>query len=498
MDQDNIDMQSTLPDTQPAETFTQSQHLDSQSQVNESWGQLIPSVKSSLAGRVVLSSIQMTKEIYTFGRDPNCDGIFTAQNILKQNLLMAISKIHFKIIRKVINNKNDKVVYLEDSSQNGTFVNKVKVGRGKRVVLDNNDVISLAEGDISFFKFITETYGFNSLPAQWKSKYVTLRTLGFGACGEVKMVYSKNNFQTYAMKIISKKGHTTSDRRIAIDNSDKILNEVKILQALKHPFIIRMEKVIDTPMNLYIMLEIMEGGELFDRIRMNSGLAERQTKFIFYQIVEAVNYLHNQGITHRDLKPENILLASDAKYPLVKVSDFGLSKLVDAQTMMKTFCGTPMYVAPEILKTGGRGAYTSQVDIWSLGVILYVTLSGCVPFITHNKKMELHDQIINGHYRFNSQFSTVSPEAINLIEGMMTVDPCRRKTIREVLVDQWLQDGDIKIEIRRLLNGYNNENNPPNVDSSEELEKRSGFSRDQEDSPQFGLRLPVAKKPRIN
>lgn len=118
------------------------------------------------------------------------------------------------------------------------------------------------------------------------------------------------------------------------------------------------------------------------------------------------------------MQPENILLASDQDYPLVKVSDFGLSKLVDAQSMMKTFCGTPMYVAPEILKTGGRGTYTSQVDVWSLGVILYVTLSGYVPFSAANKEVHLNDQIMKGLYNFpSSKFAKVSQQAIALVSN---------------------------------------------------------------------------------
>lgn len=153
-----------------------------------------------------------------------------------------------------------------------------------------------------------------------------------------------------------------------------------------------MEEILDTPSSVYIVLELMEGGELFDRIRQTPyGLSEKNAKLIFYQVVLAVHYLHERGIAHRDLKvfavkeqllnlkfhspslffyiprlffpqPENILLASDAEVTLVKVSDFGLSKLVDTQTLMRTFCGTPMYVAPEVLLTHGKGSYTNQVN----------------------------------------------------------------------------------------------------------------------------------------
>lgn len=158
--------------------------------------------------------------------------------------------------------------------------------------------------------------------------------------------------------------------------------------------------ILDTPKKMYIILELMEGGELFDRITKHGGLEEPVTKFIFWQLCFAVEYLHSNGITHRDLKPENILLASDRQYPLVKISDFGMSKFVTTESMMKTFCGTPLYVAPEILKTEGRGTYSSKVDIWSLGVILYVTFSGLCPFNQKNEQCSLRKQILLGKYKF--------------------------------------------------------------------------------------------------
>lgn len=219
---------------------------------------------------------------------------------------------------------------------------------------------------------------------------------------------------------------------------------------------------MDTPGAVYIVLELMEGGELFDRIKNRGKLPEKYAKLIFYQVVLAVHYLHSRGITHRDLKPENILLADKSDITIAKVSDFGLSKLVDAETMMKTFCGTPMYVAPEILSTVGRGSYTNQVDVWSLGVILYVCLSGSVPFNCHNKHMSLQDQIKRGHYSFpESRFSHVSERAIDLIKRMMTVNPKRRITITQIMLHPWLQDRDLHDVVDTLINKENNENLAP-------------------------------------
>ena len=447
----------TLPDTQNVDSvyLTQSQEL-SQERTMVVWGRLCPI-------KLPFKTMEMTNDVYTLGRSESCD-ICVTRNELKPKWLSVMSKTHFKITREYINgNTNDAVVYLEDLSQNGTFVNKEKVGKGKKVVLESNDVISLAQPVVTIYVFMS-TYAFesNDLPPELRSKYAVSRILGSGACGEVKMVFSKVGCKRFAMKTIVKMGGTTGGYKHPLNDPDKIMNEVKILKALKHPCIIRMEEIVDTPRAVYIVLELMEGGELFERIKSRGRLSEKSAKLIFYQVVLAVSYLHDSGITHRDLKPENILLASNAEVTLAKVSDFGLSKLVDAQTMMKTFCGTPMYVAPEILSSIGHGSYTNQVDVWSLGVILYACLSGSVPFNCQNKNISLQDQIKKGHYSFPaSKFGHVTDRAIDLIKRMMTVNPKRRITIKQVLLHSWLQDRELLEAVDTLLSKENNENEAP-------------------------------------
>ncbi|XP_031850392.1 ovarian-specific serine/threonine-protein kinase Lok isoform X2 [Nomia melanderi] len=374
-----------------------------------------------------------------------------------------MSKVHFKITREYIDgNCNDAVVYLEDLSQNGTFVNKIRVGRGNKIILESNDIISLAQPIVTVYVFMsTGAFESNDLPPELKSKYAVSRKLGSGACGEVKLVFSKVGCKKFAMKTIMKMGGT-NEQKNSLNDPEKIMNEVKILKALKHPCIIRMEEIVDNPRAVYIVLELMEGGELFERIKSKGRLSEKFAKIIFYQVVLAVSYLHDSGITHRDLKPENILLASNSDITLAKVSDFGLSKLVDAQTMMKTFCGTPMYVAPEILSSIGRGSYTNQVDVWSLGVILYACLSGSVPFNCADKRISLQEQIKRGYYTFpSSKFGHVSDKALDLIKRMMTVNPKKRITIKQVLLHQWLQDRELRDAVDILLSKENDENMAP-------------------------------------
>ncbi|KYM80283.1 Serine/threonine-protein kinase Chk2 [Atta colombica] len=448
----------SLPDTQNADVIlTQSQEVSSQ-QTMAVWGRLCPR-------RPYLRSLEMIKDtVYTLGRSPSCDICLTS-NELQSKQLSVISKTHFRIYKERVGNTNEIVVYLEDSSHNGTYVNQELVGHGRRVIIGNNSEIALAKSSFSFYIFVSANVHeiAYELPLGLKQKYVIGRRLGTGACGEVRLLFRKDGSETFAIKVIQKNYFSAGTGNI-LNNPANVRNEVEILRKLKHPCIIPLKDIFDTTEVMYIILELMEGGELFDRIKSKGKLSESCAKLIFYQVVHAVYYLHRQGITHRDLKPENILLKDNSENPLVKVSDFGMSKFVDAQTMMRTFCGTPMYVAPEILATNGRSSYTNQVDVWSLGVILYVSLSGRVPFSNNNAT--LADQIKGGMYEFGSYFTLVSQDAINLIKRMMTVNPKKRITVPQILLHPWLRDINMQREVNRLMSGVihnedNDENLPP-------------------------------------
>ncbi|KYN17642.1 Serine/threonine-protein kinase Chk2 [Trachymyrmex cornetzi] len=441
----------SLPDTQNADAIlTQSQETSSQQQTMTIWGRLCPR-------RPYLRSLEMRATGYTLGRSPSCDICLTS-NELQIRQLSVISKTHFRIYRERVGNTNEIVVYLEDLSHNGTYVNQELVGHGRRVIIGNNSEIALAKSSFSFYIFVSANAHETAyeLPLGLKQRYVIGRRLGTGACGEVRLLFKKDGSETFAIKIIQKNYFSAGTGNI-LNNPANVRNEVEILRKLKHD-------IFDTNEVMYIILELMEGGELFDRIRSKGKLSEPCAKLIFYQVVHAIYYLHRKGITHRDLKPENILLKDNSENPLVKVSDFGMSKFVDAQTMMRTFCGTPMYVAPEILATNGRSSYTSQVDVWSLGVILYVSLSGRVPFSNNNAT--LADQIKGGMYEFGSYFALVSQDAINLIKCMMTVNPKKRITVPQIFSHPWLRDINMQREANQLMFGVihtedNDENLPP-------------------------------------
>nr|CAX69704.1 serine/threonine-protein kinase Chk2 [Schistosoma japonicum] len=252
------------------------------------------------------------------------------------------------------------------------------------------------------------------------------------------------------MKIVQKK-HFPVVSKFGKTFTASVAAEVDILTRLNHPCIIQIYDVIHTTEAMYMVLELVEGGELFNRIVDLGQLSESDSKFFFLQMAMAVKYLHDHGITHRDLKPENILLTSKENRCLIKVTDFGVSKLVDEGTMLRTFCGTPDYLAPEVLKTAGCGTYTCVIDVWSLGVILYICLVGYPPFTKQRQDLDLETQIIKGLYDFPENFwHGISQEAISLIERMLVVNPIDRSSIYDIL-DPWLNDKELHKEVQQLI-----------------------------------------------
>ena len=170
---------------------------------------------------------------------------------------------------------------------------------------------------------------------------------------------------------------------MAQSQREPVKDEANILLNVHHPNIIGVKEIFETRRYFYIAMELVRGGELFDRIVEKQHFDEPTTRLVMKQLLEAVAYLHARGIAHRDIKPENILLAEPGTF-VVKLSDFGLSRVFDDSSFMKTMCGTPAYVAPEVLMSAGTGGYTDAVDMWSLGVIMYVMLSGFHPFNLEN------------------------------------------------------------------------------------------------------------------
>lgn len=289
------------------------------------------------------------------------------------------------------------------------------------------------------------------MPEEIRSSYYVGRKLGSGACGVVHLVYECRSCKQFAMKHVKKNRLAENTKRNRLRDPERVMNEARIMKSLEHPCVIKMYDIVDKPDSLIMILELMKGGDLLSRIISKRRLSERISKLFFYQMCHAVKYLHDRGITHRDLKPDNVLLETNDEETLIKVSDFGLSKFVQDDTVMKTICGTPLYVAPEVLLTGGKGSYTKKVDVWSLGVVLFTCLSGTLPF-SDDYGSPAAEQIKKGEFRFrHSSWEKVSKTAKSLIQEMLTVDAQERPSINYVLKHRWLKDPKVVEKAKTLM-----------------------------------------------
>ena len=218
----------------------------------------------------------------------------------------------------------------------------------------------------------------------------------------------------------------------------QIKKEIAIMKQLRHPHVVRLREVLASRTKIFIVLELVTGGELFDLIVKSGRLTEDEARPYFRQLVEGVSYCHSQGVAHRDLKPENLLLDENMK---LRISDFGLSALYDGENgssrseLLHTTCGTPNYVAPEVLQNEGYDG--AVADCWSVGVILYVLLAGFLPF-DENTMSALFAKIKDAEYAYPQWFSTL---VIDLIDGILVADPKDRKTLDQVQTHDWFTMG---------------------------------------------------------
>jgi len=259
--------------------------------------------------------------------------------------------------------------------------------------------------------------------------YELKETLGTGNFSKVVLAVCKKTGEKYAVKVIDKK---------EVDET-RLRMEVEILKKVKHPNIISLKEVYEEdPKKLYLVMELVTGGELFNKIVEIGSYSENTAKRLVKQMMSAVKHLHDQSIAHRDLKPNNLLLEAP-NVDVIKIADFGLSKILSPDSMMQTACGTPIYVAPEVLK--GEG-YDKEVDIWSIGVVMYILLCGYPPFFDDGENMAaLFEQIMAGEFEFADPYWTdISAEAKDLILHLLVVDPKERYTVDQALNHRWLKD----------------------------------------------------------
>uniref|UniRef100_A0A6A7GDE1 non-specific serine/threonine protein kinase n=1 Tax=Hirondellea gigas TaxID=1518452 RepID=A0A6A7GDE1_9CRUS len=252
--------------------------------------------------------------------------------------------------------------------------------------------------------------------------------LGTGSFAVVKKGIRKKDGAEFALKIVKKK-NLNAEELMTIND------EVEIMNQISHKNVVRLIEIYDTPKNLYMVLELLNGGELFERIVAKGQYSEKMASELIRDIAGAIQYLHEKGVVHRDLKPENLMYAS-VEDDQIKITDFGLAKCLesDGQTM-STACGTPGYVAPEILK---NEPYDKQVDLWSIGVILYILLCGFPPFYDENAA-GLYAQIKRGEFDFPDPYwADISDQAKDLVSKLLTVDPKKRCSSELLLAHPWI------------------------------------------------------------
>lgn len=264
--------------------------------------------------------------------------------------------------------------------------------------------------------------------------------LGDGNFADVLRVTDPASGAEYALKAIDKS-------KIAGEREQQLLrNEIAMMRQVVHPNCIELYDVFETPSHIYLLMELVRGGDLFDYIVKRGKLQEAEAAALIADLASAVAYMHRHRIVHRDLKPENILVAEglDAQ-PMLKLCDFGLSMVVDEPLF--TICGTPTYVAPEILGDSNQG-YGLEIDNWAIGVIMYILLCGFPPFASSNRNQkELFNRIRRGNFSFPPAYwEHVSKEAKDLIRQLLTVDAKQRATAEHVLHHAWVQRAQRKEE----------------------------------------------------
>jgi len=235
-----------------------------------------------------------------------------------------------------------------------------------------------------------------------------------------------------------------------------IEREIDIMGIIEHPNVINLYEIYDEPKKMNLVMELVTGGELFDRIVAKGSYCEKDAADVIFTLCDALEYLHEKKIVHRDLKPENILMSSSAETAKIKVADFGLARMVSGTDMMKTACGTPGYVAPEILKN--KGYDSGAVDLWSVGVILYILLCGFPPFY-EEELPALFDQILNARYDFPSPWwDNISRDAKDLVNKLLEIDPKKRLTATQVKAHTWCKGSAPETELdqaKKSLKKYN-------------------------------------------
>lgn len=399
----------------------------------------------------VLNHRDPIKKTWTFGRNSTCD--YHLGDITR------LSNKHFQILLG-----EDGNLLLKDTSTNGTWLNGQKVDKDRNQLLSQGDEITVGVGVpadvLTLVVFINERFkqGLdrakqersngkkssrsdasteNTLQGVFKDFSIKDEVVGQGAFAVVKKAVERSTGKTYAAKIISK--------RKLMGNLDGVSRELAVLRKLHHPRIVRLKGFYEDQECYYLLMEFVSGGDLMDFVAAHGSVGEDAGREITRQVLEAVAYIHSRGISHRDLKPDNILIEQDDPV-LIKITDFGLAKMQGNGTLMKTFCGTLAYVAPEVIAGKNdntqeeKNEYSSLVDMWSMGCLVYVILTGHLPF-SGSTQEQLYKQISRGSYHEGPlKDFRISDEARDFIDSLLQVNPNGRATAERALQHPWIRN----------------------------------------------------------
>ncbi|ABN64358.2 protein kinase [Scheffersomyces stipitis CBS 6054] len=386
------------------------------------------------------------------GRSSSCDIKIVGGDVSSKHCQLTIT-----------NNNQREYLYIVDISSNGLYVNDEKLGKGPPgVLLRSGDKISFAKTGGSYIvRYMADIVSSEQSKTYKKTffeDYIIGNQLGSGHYAVVKEARDRSTGDVVAVKIFHPNKQATSNWS---QEEAKLQQEMNLLLSIDHPNIVRFISHYIEPINqhsvaTYLVLEKMNSGELFQRIINKGKLRENETKAFFKQLLSGLSYLHENNIIHRDIKPENILLDitprtsknqkqtgpwDEKEYDVrVKIADFGLAKFIGELKFTNTLCGTPAYVAPEVLKNDRN--YSTKVDMWSTGVLLYVCLCGFPPFSDELGPPSMKEQILNGIFAFFSPYwDDIDDVVLDLISSLLAVDVGDRFDVKQTLAHEWFADG---------------------------------------------------------
>ncbi|KAG6331844.1 hypothetical protein ID866_7247 [Astraeus odoratus] len=434
---EEYDPEDSMEETQQATQSTQNASqqtsgLDSNSHL---WGFLQPC--GSQLRRIDFFKIVPTVSI---GRNPDMNEVVLPGP--------RVSNRHCRIIWDGKEDEKSAVV-VADYSSNGTWINGVRIGKDKTAILKEGNEIAFGTpqpqpGSLEDYRFIYRHTAAGPPKKGIHAYYDISHELGKGSFATVMKAISRSTGQWYAIKMIQESRIRRAGAQEHSRNTDKdqkdsaFIREISILETLDHVNICKLKEVFREGDNIDLVLEYVDGGDLLEFILKHNGLDEPMAIHITRQICEALAYIHGKGIAHRDLKPENVLLTSDNP-PIVKVADFGLAKVVDSLTFLRTMCGTPGYLAPEVVTQNDQEGYSHLVDSWSVGVIVFSMLTSSNPFIEDEAQRDIKIRIAERIVDWGMLDQTgVSELAKHFIRQLLEYDPHRRLSLSAARAHLWL------------------------------------------------------------